>query len=48
MQVSGIAQLKFTAGVDSHGRAIPAKTNRARLILWKDGTDVTKQIVAYP
>ena len=48
VQVSGIAQLKFTAGVDSHGRAIPVKTNRARLIRWKDGTDVTSQLVAYP
>ena len=48
VQVSGIAQLKFTAGTDSHGNVIAAKTNRARLILWKDGTDVTNQIAVYP
>ena len=46
VQVSGIAQLKFTAGSDSHGTAISAKTNLARIE--QNGVDVTAQIVVNP
>jgi hypothetical protein len=48
VQVAGITQLKFTAGVDSHGRPLPAKANRAALILRSDGSDVTNAIVVNP
>jgi hypothetical protein len=48
VQVAGITQLKFTAGVDSHGRPSPAKANRAVLILRSDGSDVTNAIVVNP
>ena len=46
IQVSGISQLKFVDGTDSHGRLVPAKPNRARLV--QDGVDVTAQIVVNP
>jgi hypothetical protein len=46
VRVSGIAQLKFVAGSDSHGNLFAAKTNRARLE--QDGVDVTAQIVVNP
>jgi hypothetical protein len=44
--VSGITQLKFTEGGDSHGRPIAAKANRGELR--EDGTDVTAAIVVNP
>lgn len=46
VQVSGVTQLKFTAGSTSHGTLFSAQTNRARLE--KDGADVTTQIVVNP
>ncbi|HVU24098.1 MAG TPA: serine hydrolase, partial [Opitutus sp.] len=46
VEVSGIAQLKFAAGSDSHGNLIAAKANLARLE--QDGVDVTDQIVVNP
>ncbi len=46
VQVSGLTQVKFTAGSDSHGRALPAQQNRA--VLRQNGTDVTSQIVVNP
>ncbi len=46
VEVSGFAQLKFTAGGDSHGRAIEAKANQATLM--NDGVDVTAKIVVGP
>lgn len=45
VQVSGVTQLKFTAGITSHGVARPAQTNQARLE--QDGVDITSQIVVY-
>ncbi len=47
IQVSGLTQLAFTAGADSHGRPLPAQHNQAVL---RDpaGADVTAQIVANP
>ena len=46
VQVSGIAQLKFTAGSNSHGTLFNAQNNRARLE--QNGVDVTAQIVVNP
>ncbi|MBA3848656.1 MAG: hypothetical protein C0502_01515 [Opitutus sp.] len=46
VQVSGITQLRFTAGGDSHGNLLPAKNNRARLE--ESGIDVTSRIVVNP
>jgi sugar lactone lactonase YvrE len=46
VQVSGIAQLVFAAGSDSHGNLLPAQRNRA--VLTQDGTDVTAQVVVSP
>ncbi|HVS50888.1 MAG TPA: immunoglobulin domain-containing protein [Opitutaceae bacterium] len=46
VQVSGLTQLKFTNGTDSHGNALSAKTNQA--VLQQNGTDVTAQIVLNP
>jgi hypothetical protein len=43
VQVSGIMQLKFTAGSDCHGNLLGAKTNQA--VLQQNGADVTAQIV---
>ncbi len=44
VQVSGFTRMAFAAGVTSHGTALPARRNRARLE--QDGVDVTAQIVA--
>ncbi|ACB74679.1 immunoglobulin domain-containing protein [Opitutus terrae] len=46
VQVSGITQLKFTNGSDSHGNTILAKANRA--VLEENGQDVTSRIVVNP
>jgi hypothetical protein len=46
MDVSGIAQLKFVAGTDSHGNALSAKANRA--VLEEGGQDVTARMVVGP
>ena len=46
VQVSGITQLKFTAGSNSHGTLFNAQNNRARLE--QNGVDVTAQIVVNP
>lgn len=46
VEVSGFAQLKFTAGGDSHGRTIVAKANQAKLM--RDGVDMTAQIAVNP
>ena len=45
VQVSGISQLKFTAGSSSHGTNFPVQTNQGRLE--QDGVDITSQIVVY-
>jgi arabinan endo-1,5-alpha-L-arabinosidase len=44
--VSGLTQLKFVAGTNSHGVPAPALANQARL--QQDGADVTDQIVVNP
>lgn len=46
VQVSGIMQLKFTAGSTSHDGTLAPQKNRARLE--QDGADVTAQIVVNP
>lgn len=46
VQVVGLTQLRFVAGVTSHSRALPAQSNRAALE--QNGTDVTAQIVVNP
>jgi arabinan endo-1,5-alpha-L-arabinosidase len=46
VQVSGLTQLRFTAGQDSHGNDLPAKPNRA--VLQQNGQDVTTQLVVNP
>ncbi|MEO5959300.1 MAG: hypothetical protein ABIR80_09300, partial [Opitutaceae bacterium] len=46
VRVSGLTQLKFTSGGDSHGNAFAAKTNRARLE--QNGSDVTHTVVVNP
>lgn len=46
VQVSGVTQVKFQAGSDSHGRAIAASKNQG--ILHQNGTNVTTQIVVNP
>jgi hypothetical protein len=46
VQVSGLAQLKFAAGSNSHGVGQMAKNNAARLE--QNGVDVTAQIVVNP
>jgi hypothetical protein len=46
VEVSGIAQLKFTAGTTSHNVSLPAQMNRARLET--NGVDVTDSIVVNP
>jgi hypothetical protein len=46
VQVSGLTKLKFTAGGDSGGNPLPAKTNHA--VLQQDGVDVTAQVVDGP
>ncbi|ACB74085.1 immunoglobulin domain-containing protein [Opitutus terrae] len=46
VQVSGLTQLQFQPGSDSHGNTLSARTNQARLE--QDGTDVTTQIAVNP
>ncbi len=46
VQVSGISQLKFTAGIDSQGNPLPAQSNQGTL--QQNGSDVTAQIVVNP
>jgi hypothetical protein len=46
VQVRGVAQLKFTDGIDSHGRELRAQRNRA--VLHQNGQDVTAQLVVNP
>jgi hypothetical protein len=46
VQVSGLNQLKFVAGITSHGQTLPALANRARLE--DNGRDVTAQVVVNP
>lgn len=46
VQVSGITQLKFTAGTNSHGVLLTAQNNRA--VLMQGTTNVTSQIVVNP
>jgi len=46
VQVSGVTQLHFRNGSDSHGNLFAAKTNRAQLL--QNGVDVTAQIVVNP
>lgn len=46
VQVSGITQLQFTDGSDSHGHTLPAQRNRA--VYQENGADVTARIVRNP
>ncbi len=46
VKVSGLTQLKFTAGQDSNGNTLPAKNSRG--VLQQNGTDVTAQVVVNP
>ena len=46
VKVSGLTQLKFTAGSDSHGNLLAAKSNQG--VLLQNGVDVTAQIVVSP
>jgi hypothetical protein len=46
VRVSGITQLKFAAGSNSHGTLFPAQANQARLE--ENGVDVTARIVVNP
>ena len=46
VQVSGFNRLQFVAGENSHGVALPAQGNRARLE--RDGEDVTASLVTGP
>lgn len=46
VQVSGVTELKFTAGSNSHGTALAAQNNQARLE--RAGVDVTAQLVVNP
>lgn len=46
VQVEGAMRLVFTDGADSHGRPLPAQTNRA--VFRRDGEDVTKAIAGSP
>ena len=46
VRVSAVTQLKFVAGATSHGTALPAQANQARLE--RDGVDVTQQLVVNP
>jgi hypothetical protein len=46
VDVSGVTQLKFTAGTTSHGIVLPALHNHAQLR--QNGVDVTAQIVVDP
>lgn len=46
VQVSGVTQVQFVNGVTSHGTALPALSNRGRLM--EGERDVTSEIVANP
>ena len=46
VKVSGITQLKFTAGGTSHNVPLPVQTNKG--VLQQNGADVTTQLVVYP
>lgn len=46
VRVSGLTQLRFTAGTDSHGNTVTASANAARLE--QNGVDVTAAIVVNP
>lgn len=46
VQISGITQLVFAAGSDSHGNSLPAQRNRA--VLTQGGVDVTAQVAVNP
>ena len=46
VQVSGLTQLLFAPGSNSHGALFSAQSNRARLD--QNGTDVTSQVVVNP
>ncbi|WP_237702477.1 hypothetical protein [Opitutus terrae] len=46
VRVSGVRQLRFTPGSDSHGNSLPARPNDA--IYQEGGVDVTAQIVVNP
>jgi hypothetical protein len=46
VEVSGFAELRFTAGSTSHNESISAQTNRARFA--QNGIDITTQILANP
>ena len=46
VQVSGLTQLKFTAGVNSNNVPLPAQANRA--VLQQNGVDITARIVVNP
>lgn len=45
VRVSGVTQLKFTAGATSHAVALPMQTNQGRIE--QNGVDVSAQIVTY-
>ncbi|HVS52537.1 MAG TPA: PQQ-binding-like beta-propeller repeat protein [Opitutaceae bacterium] len=47
VQVAGVTQLLFTAGATSGNVALPAQSNKARLVD-QNGTDVTAQVAANP
>ncbi len=46
VKVSGLTQLKFTAGTTSNNAPLPAQTNKA--VLQQNGVNVTAQIVVNP
>ncbi len=46
VEVAGLTQLKFTAGGDSHGNALPAQQNQG--VLMSGGQNVTAQVVVNP
>lgn len=48
VRVSGLTQLKFTAGIDANGNALSAKTNKGVLKDKDTNTDVTAQVVVNP
>lgn len=46
VKVSGLTQLKFTAGSNAAGSTLPVQTNKG--VLMQNGVNVTAQIVTYP
>ena len=48
VRVSGLGQLRFTAGVDANGNALSAKANRGVLRDKDSNADVTLQTVVNP